>query len=190
MSYLIHHIVIIGWGIFGIYWFLSAIESKKNKSSKTKRFIGIRILVVLIFFLLLRSHSLNTSSFNNQNLVSIDKILIGLGYIIFVLGLSLAVWARIHLGKNWGMPMSQNQDPEIVVTGPYRYIRHPIYTGILLALIGSVLASGLAWIVILIFAVPYFIYSSLNEEKLMMKQFPKAYPAYKLKTKMFIPLIV
>lgn len=59
---------------------------------------------------------------------------------IWVLGLGLAVWARIYLGRNWGMPTSTKEDPELVTSGPYRTIRHPIYTGILLAMIGSAIA--------------------------------------------------
>lgn len=87
------------------------------------------------------------------------------------------------------MPMSQKQDPELVMSGPYRYIRHPIYSGILLAFLGSALASSLFWLTIFAIAGIYFVYSAFVEEKLMMKQFPKAYPSYKSKTKMLVPFV-
>jgi protein-S-isoprenylcysteine O-methyltransferase Ste14 len=87
------------------------------------------------------------------------------------------------------MPMTQKVDPELVTSGPYKYIRHPIYSGILLAAIGSVLGSGEYWLLFIIFAGPYFIYSATVEEKLMAKQFPAVYPSYKSKTKMLIPFV-
>jgi len=86
--------------------------------------------------------------------------------------------------------MSQKQDPELVTSGPYRYIRHPIYTGILFAMLGSSLVSSLFWLMVFAISGIYFIYSALIEEKLMMKQFPKVYSDYKRKTKMLIPFIL
>ena len=108
---------------------------------------------------------------------------------MFLAGLALAVWARIYLGKNWGMPMSEKQNPELVTSGPYRYIRHPIYSGILLAALGSTVDISIYWLVVVIIAGGYFIYSALVEEKLMLKQFPKVYPSYMKRTKMLIPFI-
>lgn len=86
--------------------------------------------------------------------------------------------------------MSVKQDPELVRSGPYRYIRHPIYTGILLAMIGASVASSIFWLAIFAISGIYFIYSAVQEEKLMMKQFPKVYPSYKSKTKMLIPFVI
>jgi protein-S-isoprenylcysteine O-methyltransferase Ste14 len=98
-------------------------------------------------------------------------------------------WARYYLGKNWGMPMTVKEDPELVTGGPYTFVRHPIYTGILLAVLGSVLASSLLWLVILVFFTYEFIRSVKGEEMLMTKQFPEKYPAYKKRTKMLIPFV-
>ena len=64
----------------------------------------------------------------------------------FVLGLALAVWARVYLGRNWGMPMSRRADPELVTTGPYRRVRHPIYSGLILAMAGTAIAVSLYWL--------------------------------------------
>jgi protein-S-isoprenylcysteine O-methyltransferase Ste14 len=47
-----------------------------------------------------------------------------------------AVWARLHVGRNWGMPMTQRAEPELVTSGPYRFVRHPIYSGLLTAMLG------------------------------------------------------
>jgi protein-S-isoprenylcysteine O-methyltransferase Ste14 len=59
--------------------------------------------------------------------------------ILFLSGLGLAAWARIYLGRNWGMPMTQQKnEPEIVTSGPYRFARHPIYSGLLLAILARI----------------------------------------------------
>ena len=75
-------------------------------------------------------------------------------------------------------------------SGPYAYVRHPIYTGVLLAMLGSALVSGPAWALILIVAASYFVYAALQEEKIMLKEFPDTYPLYRKRTKMLIPFIL
>jgi len=183
--------VIIGcWIIFWLYWLISAFGAKRNTKSLLGRFAGMRlglfVLIVILFhiFFNVRSYSFHNSVATNNELV------LSVGFIIFLSGLFIAIWARINLGKNWGMPMSVKQDPELVRSGPYRYIRHPIYTGILLAMIGASVASSIFWLAIFAISGIYFIYSAVQEEKLMMKQFPKVYPSYKSKTKMLIPFVI
>lgn len=113
----------------------------------------------------------------------------GIGLAIFVLGLALAVWARVYLGRNWGMPMSQKADPELVTSGPYHSIRHPIYTGVILAMIGTTIAVSLYWLIAVALIGCYFIYGAVVEERSMTQLFPDSYPADKRSTKMLIPFI-
>jgi protein-S-isoprenylcysteine O-methyltransferase Ste14 len=114
----------------------------------------------------------------------------GIGLAIFLLGLALAVWARVYLGSNWGMPMSKKVDPEIVTTGPYSVIRHPIYSGIILAMVGTTVAVSLYWLVAVVVLGAYFIYSAVMEERYMTELFPAAYADYKRSTKMLVPFIL
>jgi protein-S-isoprenylcysteine O-methyltransferase Ste14 len=86
--------------------------------------------------------------------------------------------------------MSQKADPELVTTGPYHSIRHPIYSGIILAMIGTAIAVSLYWLVAVIFLGAYFLYSAIVEERSMARLFPDSYPEYKRSTKMLIPFIV
>jgi len=109
------------------------------------------------------------------------------GLVICALGLSLAIWARLYLGRNWGMPMSLKESPELVTSGPYRFIRHPIYSGILLALLGSALVSGIVWFILFLFFGTYFVLASRGEERLMTRQFPNHYPQYMKRTKALVP---
>jgi protein-S-isoprenylcysteine O-methyltransferase Ste14 len=95
------------------------------------------------------------------------------GLIVCMAGFALAVWARRHLGRNWGMPMSLKEGHELVTTGPYRYVRHPIYTGMLLAILGSALVNGPIWVVVFAGMAIYCVYCARTEESLMLKQFPE-----------------
>jgi protein-S-isoprenylcysteine O-methyltransferase Ste14 len=103
--------------------------------------------------------------------------------------LCFAVWARIHIGRNWGAPMTQKDEPELVTSGPYHLVRHPIYSGILVAGFGTATALSWVWLIAVLLAGLYFVYSATVEERFMTEQFPDAYPAYKRSTKMLVPFI-
>ena len=81
----------------------------------------------------------------------------GLGLIFFAVGLGFAIWARVHIGRNWGTPMSQKNEPELVTSGPYRLVRHPIYSGILLAGVGTAVALSWQWLIAVALAGVYFV---------------------------------
>ena len=175
-------VVFAVWAAFWVYWLVASIGVKAGQTRWT-RFAGIRIGVILDILLSLRARALK-----GHSAIS-DSWLQGIGLALFVLGLALAVWARVYLGRNWGMPMSQKADPELVTTGPYRSIRHPIYSGIIVAMIGTTIAVSLYWLVAVALIGTYFIYSAIVEERFMAGRFPDSYPQYKRSTKMLIPLI-
>jgi protein-S-isoprenylcysteine O-methyltransferase Ste14 len=175
-------VIAIGWAAFWIYWLAAAIGVKAGRPRWTQ-FAGLRIGILVVVLLLLRARVLK------DHVTTANPWLQGIGLAVFVAGLALAVWARVYLGRNWGMPMSQKADPELVTTGPYRSVRHPIYTGIILAMIGTTIAVSLYWLVVVILIGAYFIYSATVEERLMARTFPDTYPAYKQSTKMLIPFV-
>jgi protein-S-isoprenylcysteine O-methyltransferase Ste14 len=109
--------------------------------------------------------------------------------VLFGLGLGFAVWARIHIGRNWGVPMTQKDEPELVTSGPYHLVRHPIYSGILVAGLGTTLALSWWWLAAVVLAGIYFIYGATVEERYLTGQFPDSYPAYRRSTKMLVPFI-
>ena len=182
-------VIIICWIIFWIYWFIAAFNSKHSHLGRNLRqFMGIRIVIFVVAVVLFRFFNVHNSS-SIYKLANHKEWVLIIGFIIFLIGLALAIWARINLAKNWGMPMTQKQNPELVTSGPYAYIRHPIYSGILLAILGCVVVINLFWLIIFALAGVYFIYSSVIEEKLLMKQLPNVYPKYKSKTKMLVPFL-
>jgi protein-S-isoprenylcysteine O-methyltransferase Ste14 len=176
-------VILAGWVAFWIYWLAASIGVKAGQTRWT-RFAGIRVGIILVVLLLLRVRAVK------EHAVTSNPWLQGIGLALFFLGLALAIWARVYLGRNWGMPMSQKVDPELVTTGPYHSIRHPIYSGIVLAMIGTTIAVSLYWLVAVILLGAYFLYSAIVEERSMARLFPDSYPGYKRSTKMLIPFIV
>jgi protein-S-isoprenylcysteine O-methyltransferase Ste14 len=175
-------VILIIWVAFWIYWLAASVDVKVGRT-RWGRFAGIRIVLVLIVLLLARTRVLKGHA------VTHDPWLQGVGLAIFLSGLALAVWARRFLGRNWGMPMSEKADPELVTDGPYRRVRHPIYSGIILAMIGTAVAVSIYWLIAVVLLGGYFVYSAVMEERYMAGQLPDAYPAYKRRTKMLIPFV-
>jgi protein-S-isoprenylcysteine O-methyltransferase Ste14 len=169
------------WVIFWLYWLISATRAKHGSRMARTRSPGL--LIIVLGFLLLRAFGVNSSTVDSP-------ILEAAGVILLLLGLGLAVWARIYLGRNWGMPMTEKDEPELVTSGPYHLVRHPIYSGILLAVLGTSLAIDLYWLIAFAVLAVYFVYSSKVEETLLTTSFPSAYPSYRTKTKMLIPFVL
>lgn len=174
--------IVLGWIGFWIYWLVASRTAKTGRSGWT-RFAGVRLGIILVVLFLLRLRVLKGSAATS------NAWLLGIGTAIFVLGLALAVWARVYIGRNWGMPMSRKDEPELVTTGPYHTVRHPIYTGIILAMAGTTIAVSLYWLVAVAVLAAYFGFSAVMEERYMAEQFPNSYSEYKRSTKMLIPFV-
>jgi protein-S-isoprenylcysteine O-methyltransferase Ste14 len=172
----------IGWVAFWIYWLVAAFWMKRGRIAWSRE-LRVRVLLAVAVLLLLRI------GFFRHHGPTADPWLVGLGLVLFVLGLGLAVWARVHIGRNWGTPMSQKDEPELVTSGPYRLVRHPIYSGILLASVGTALALSWVWLVVVALAGGYFVYAATVEERYLTEQFPDTYPVYRRTTKMLVPFV-
>jgi protein-S-isoprenylcysteine O-methyltransferase Ste14 len=177
-------IIGVGWVVFWAYWLVMAFTAKAGRSRWTQ-FAAVRVGLILVVLFLIRRRALK-----GHEAVTHDPWLLGIGLAIFVLGLALAVWARVYLGRNWGMPMSQKAEPELVTTGPYSRVRHPIYSGIILAMVGTGIAVSFYWLIVAVIMGAYFLFSAVVEERTMAKTFPAAYPPYKGATKMLIPYVL
>ncbi len=176
-------IFVVGWALFWLYWLVAAIFTKKGRVPWSRE-LGIRAALAALVILLVRlgafrDHRLNT-----------EPGRAGLGLALFAVGLGFAIWARVHIGRNWGTPMTQKDDPELVVSGPYRLVRHPIYSGILFAGVGTAVALSWQWLTVVVLAGAYFVYSATAEERYLTERFPNAYPAYKHSTKMLVPFVL
>lgn len=180
---LFSQLITLCWLIFLLYWLVSAIGVKKTiKRNHWWQGSLFRIIILIAFLQVFNLHAFQYFAAYSKITPS-NPITSVIGVILCAGGIFFAIWARTHLGKNWGMPMSRKENPELVTSGPYRLVRHPIYTGILLAMLGTLLTSDILWVAPLIFIFIYFIYSAKMEEKLMLRQFPNEYAIYRKKTK-------
>jgi protein-S-isoprenylcysteine O-methyltransferase Ste14 len=182
--HVIDYVVLACWIAFWVYWLAAALGAKSSSHWHPVHAVGSRVVVVLVVLTLVRA-----GVFRHAGNIS-DPVLQGIGVALFLAGLALAVWARVCLGRNWGHPMSERAEPELVTTGPYRRIRHPIYSGIILGLLGTMLAVSWYWAVAVVGATGFFVYSAFVEERTMARRFPDAYPQYQRRTKMLIPFVL
>jgi protein-S-isoprenylcysteine O-methyltransferase Ste14 len=175
-------VIVICWVVFWIYWFATAATAKPGQS-RWAGYAGMRVAVIVVVAFLVRALGFRSHPVEN------DPVLAGVGLALFFIGLAIAVWARLYIGRNWGTPMSRKDDPELVTTGPYRRVRHPIYTGLILAMLGTALATTLYGLIVVAVIGGFFIFSATREEQYLAGEFPNTYPAYKRSTKMLIPFI-
>ena len=177
--------VAVVWAAFWLYWFAAAFSVKRSRRRiRWARELGIRAVVVALAALLIR-----LGAFRDHGTAAAGWQLT-LGLVLLAGGLAFAVWGRVHIGRNWGTPMSRKAQPELVTSGPYSLVRHPIYSGILLAGVGTAIALRWTWLFAVLLAAVYFIYSAHVEERDLTEQFPDAYPAYKRSTKMLVPFVL
>jgi protein-S-isoprenylcysteine O-methyltransferase Ste14 len=111
-----------------------------------------------------------------------------IGVALVMAGLAFAIWARVHLGGNWSGTVTVKQGHELIRSGPYGYVRHPIYTGLITALIGTTVASGTVQAAIgLAIIVVAFVRKSRTEEDFMRETFPGEYQRYSAEVPALIP---
>jgi protein-S-isoprenylcysteine O-methyltransferase Ste14 len=169
-----------GWLALGAVWLMAGVTAKPGSRGRRS---WLSALLVVATVALVRVLGLG-------DVLVRSPALVYCGGAVFGCGLALALWARLALGRNWGMPKTLKDEPELVTSGPYRFVRHPIYTGFLLAMLGSALATSLYWLIVLVIVGGYFVHSARVEERLMATTFPDAYPSYQARTKMLIPFLL
>lgn len=171
------------WVLFILVWIFSAFRAKRTVR---RGWMGVwwRLAIIVVVVGLMHYHVLQGRSYLGDAVYIPTLNVVGL--VLTALGIALAIWARLHLGRNWGMPMAVKENPELVTSGPYRWLRNPIYTGILLAALGSSFIDWW-WTLLFVWSAAYFIIAAHKEEKLMLDQFPDSYPAYRASTWALLP---
>jgi protein-S-isoprenylcysteine O-methyltransferase Ste14 len=179
------------WIAFIAVWAVMAVSAKRNVGARFRwGQIGLRTAIIALVVWALSFPAVRRALRNARSHAAAVNALSGLvGVALCAFGIGLAIWARLHLGRNWGTPMSRKENPDLVTTGPYAHIRHPIYAGMLLGMLGSAIGQSAFWSIPLVFSAVYFVYSARREEKLMIEQFPGQYPEYMSRTKMLVPFV-
>lgn len=175
------------WLLWAAYWWLAA---RGNKPIERRESPGSRLLHMLPLLLvgwLVWTDRLH-ASFLTQRFFRWAPWQFWFAALITATGLLFAVWARVHLGRNWSGTVTIKQDHELIDSGPYALVRHPIYTGLLFAFMGSAVARG-DWRGILAFLIAWTaLWRKLRlEERWMVDIFGQQYEAYRQRVPALIP---
>jgi len=188
-----------GWLIFPLwltlvaYWGLSAPALKRAAGVRWIwwREIAVRLgffaLLVLALQIAVAGHALPAAGryeFNTSTLAGL------IGFALAALGIALAIRARAYLNRSCATTTQTHDKAELVTSGPYAWVRHPIYSGTLLAMLGSAIGQSALWLLPLIVYGPHFIRSARSEEIYLSEQFPGRYRAYMQRTKMLLPFVL
>jgi protein-S-isoprenylcysteine O-methyltransferase Ste14 len=179
-------LILACWMALRVYWGVSArsIKSAAEEQSPAARLARMPLWLGFLLFAVAWVYPFGPVAIHRT--VFSDAV----GVAICALGLFVAIWSRKALGSEWSQDVELKQSHELVKSGPYRLMRHPIYTGHLLMGVGTALASGLlvAFAGLAAFLAGFWI--KLNqEERLLLRGFPEEYPAYKDRVKALIPYV-
>jgi protein-S-isoprenylcysteine O-methyltransferase Ste14 len=168
------------WVVLGLVWVAGGSGNKRTARDESSGSRALHLFLTLAGFGLL--FGLAPRHAEAQPLTGV------VGLALTVAGVAFAIWARLTIGRNWSAMVTLKENHELVRRGPYRIVRHPIYTGILLAMLGSAIAFG-RWPGYAGFAIAFvaFKQKSLTEEQFMVEQFGDAYVRYRTEVKALIP---
>lgn len=182
-------LVLAIWVIWEGYWFVSARSVKRATSKEPWTSRGPIVLGLVLSALLMLAPQW-FGSFIAQRFLPEDDWIYFAGLGLLLVGVYWAFWARATLGRNWSGRVTIKEDHELVTGGPYRWVRHPIYTGVLFAFTGSALALGrIGNLFALAIMLAIFAYKIRLEEKVLEEHFGARYVGYRHKTKTLIPLM-
>jgi len=173
------------WGVWCVYWVVAAYFTS---AAKTREGLGGQIAYTVLllggFFLLF--HDRDKALIFGRLYQSPIVEWFGLG--ITIAGLAFSVWARVHLGKYWSGVITLKEGHRLIRTGPYGMVRHPIYTGLILAAIGSAIANGSGDALLsLIPIVAGLGIKIVREERLLAGQFGEEYAQYRRQVPALVP---
>jgi protein-S-isoprenylcysteine O-methyltransferase Ste14 len=189
MNQIASHIVVACWCVFVLVWFIYAFRTKRIvERQNVASMLAHRIPIGLGWWMLLYPklrEPMNLQILPRATLLQITAAA------ICICGLVFTVWARQTLAGNWSSDVTFKQDHELIRTGPYHIVRHPIYTGLLVMCLGSSILTGqLRGVIgVLLVAVGFWIKLS-QEERLMLQHFPDAYPNYKSEVKALVQFVI
>jgi protein-S-isoprenylcysteine O-methyltransferase len=179
----------VAWLAFALIWLIGAFTSKRSVRKQSWHSLVVQgLLVVLAFGLLFRPRlwpaALRTPILHDSDTTHVAAAA------LTCIGLAFAVWARFCIGGNWSGTVTVKRDHQLIRGGPYRIVRHPIYTGITLAALGAAFAGGelrsFLGVAVLLFA---FKRKSLLEERFMTEAFGDQYKQYRREVKGLIPFV-
>ncbi|HTZ50180.1 MAG TPA: isoprenylcysteine carboxylmethyltransferase family protein [Spirochaetia bacterium] len=181
------------WLAFIVFWVVASIGIKKDASRHGSAWflVGIRLLIAVAIVVVLRVPYLRSVVVTGIHRFAVNHPAIqAAGAALCVIGLALALWARTSLGTNWSGSPAAKEGHELVTSGPYGVIRHPIYTGMLTMMLGTALIAGAPGLLVLVAFSAIVAYRVRVEERLMQQLFPGTYREYRGRTRALIPFVL
>lgn len=188
-------IILASWAVFLLVWLgLSFFVKRDVRGGRTARSYQVRELVLVVVIVVVawsyRHHQAGPHLASNRlSLFAPTRPLLWIGAGLAAIGVAVAIWARLYIGRNWSPRPAKKEAHELVTGGPYAVVRHPIYTGIIIAALGTALTGTILGLIVLAFAAALFLSRVRTEEQIMLELFPDAYPPYQSRTKRLIPFI-
>jgi protein-S-isoprenylcysteine O-methyltransferase Ste14 len=177
------------WIAFTVYWQIKAADTKTTQRLEPAASRIIRVLVFLFVIVLLATNRIPLPWLYLQ-LWPAGLLPFWLGAAVTIGGILFAVWAREHLGRNWSRSVTIKQDHELITSGPYGLVRHPIYTGILAGFIGMAIAVSQVRGVVAFVLIFVVLWAKLRmEEQWMRSQFGETYATYAHHTAALVPYL-
>jgi protein-S-isoprenylcysteine O-methyltransferase Ste14 len=177
----------VPWLIFLAYWILARLRVNKMERQEPGGEVLARMAVMVAAFYFLWESDPRFGVLNERFIPRRDWIFAA-GSALTWVGVAFAIWARYHLAQYWSATVALRAGHQLIRTGPYSRIRHPIYTGMLMAVFGTVLAIGrYRGLVTFALVLAGFIWKSKREEKLLAGQFGEAFEEHRQRTGFFLP---
>jgi len=178
------------WIIFLAVWILAAIWTKRvvYREGRAQR-LAYSLLLFAGCYLVFRAQRFNYPL--NLRVLPANAVIAWIAAVLCLAGLGFSIWARFILGRNWSGTVTLKEGHELIQRGPYRLVRHPIYTGLLVMIIATALAFGhIVGFAGVLLAFASFWIKLGHEEKVLLKQFPEQYRAYQQRVKRIIPFVL
>jgi len=178
------------WSVLGLVWLISALAAKRVVRRQSVASRVIQASPVAAGFFLLFTHT-TLPWWLSQALLPDSAPVLWIGLALTAAGIAFAIWARAWIGRNWSGTVTIKEQHELIQSGPYAWVRHPIYSGFLLAFVGTALIQGqlrglLGFFLVLL----GFTLKLRLEENFMAEQFGNAYSDYKKRVRALVPYVI
>jgi protein-S-isoprenylcysteine O-methyltransferase Ste14 len=185
----INHVISLLWfGIF-VLWAITGITSKQTVQSKSEGPSRIAVWIVWLAWWLLLTHGFHFEMLSVRFVPKAASVSYA-GLAITIAGLALSVWARIQIGRNWSGLIQVKEGHQLMHKGSYAVVRHPIYSGFMLATLGTAIAFGeISGLLSFVMILAAWGYKSRLEETAMVEHFGAEYETYRRKVKGLIPFV-
>jgi protein-S-isoprenylcysteine O-methyltransferase Ste14 len=175
------------WTVWTIWWVAMSFSAKSNKRAESGLQRLAHIAPVLLGFLLIFRSDFSSGWLARRIFPDLPALMFASVVLTFA-GLLFSVWARLALGRNWSGTVTIKKDHQLIDGGPYRWIRHPIYTGMLAALLATAVAEGLvSGMVGFAMVTIGFYWKARREESFLAQEFGETFSEHRQRTGMFLP---